>query len=145
MRHYIENAINGLEWKAVLSVIGAAIAAISDFYTPYLWGFLSLYALDFISGILKSKHKGIPLSSRRMRDSVTKLGAYMVLITALVVASYFQPDFKVVTAGMYVFFMATELKSIKENVEEMGIKLPGFVGKSIDEKLEDKEEDEDRR
>ena len=145
VRHYLSSILDGIEWKVVISAIGAAVAAIGDFYTPYLWGFLTLYVLDFFSGILKSKHKGIPISSRRMRDSVTKLAAYMVLITSIIIASSYQEDLAFMVPGLYVYFMVTELKSIKENVEEMGIKLPLFASKAIDRKLEEEDEEHHNR
>jgi phage-related holin len=135
VKHYLNELMVGFEYKAVLSFIGVVIAEFEGFYSKLVWGFLALFVLDLLSGIMKSKKLGIPISSRRLRDSVTKLGAYMVLITALIIAGNFEPDFKPVVMGAYYYFMFTELKSIFENAEEMGLPLPAAVSFIIRAKL----------
>jgi toxin secretion/phage lysis holin len=144
VRHYIEQLATNFEYKIVLSILGAVVAKLEGFYGQLMWGFLILFCLDFISGIWKSKKKGIPISSRRLRDSVTKLGAYMVLITALIVASKFENSFVPVVTVVYYYFIFTELKSIIENVEEMGVKVPSFLKGKVDFKLEEYDNDESK-
>lgn len=139
MRHYLEELATGFQYKITLSVIGAVIAKLEGFYGQLLWGFLALFCLDLFSGIMKSKKNGIPISSRRLRDSVTKLGAYMVLITALIIAGKYEPSFEPVVTVTYWYFMFTELKSIIENAEEMGAKVPTFVKEKVLSKLGESE------
>jgi phage-related holin len=158
VKHYLQQLTVGFEHKVTLSVFGVIISGITGFYGDLLWGFLALFVLDLISGILKAKKKGEKISSRRLRDSVTKLGAYMVLITALIITGRYQPEFQPVITGAYCYFMFTELKSIFENVEEMGLRLPSAVSFIIKSKIiqsdpgkaveamdkEDKEKKEDK-
>lgn len=144
VRHYVEQLATGFEHKIVLSVIGAVIAKIEGFYGDLVWGFLILFCLDLISGIWKSKKNGIPISSKRLRDSVTKLGAYMVLVTALIVASKFENSFVPVVTVTYYYFIFTELKSIIENVEEMGVKIPSFLKGKVNHKVEEYDTDESK-
>jgi toxin secretion/phage lysis holin len=143
MRHYFEQLASGFEYKIVLSIIGAIIAKIEGFYGELVWGFLALFCLDLVSGIWKSKKKGIPISSRRLRDSVSKLGAYMVLMTALIVASKYEPSFLPIVTVTYYYFMFTELKSIIENVEEIGVKIPKFLRQEVNSKVEDSENEDE--
>lgn len=159
VRHYLEQLIMGFEHKIVFSAVGTIISTLTGFYGDLVWGFIALFVLDLISGILKSRKNNIPISSRRLRDSVTKLAAYMVLITALIIAGHYEPEFQPVITGAYYYFMFTELKSIFENVEEMGLHLPSAMsfiirakiiqsdpGKVIErEDKEEKEEDKDGR
>lgn len=146
VRYYVHQLATGFEWKMVLSVLGTVIASLDGFYSDLLWWFLALFTLDLISGLMKSKKNNVPITSKRLRESVTKLGAYMVLITALIIASRFETSFVPVVTCAYYYFLFTELKSIFENVEEMGVKLPGFLKQKVDSKLEEfednKKEDE---
>ncbi|MOA38125.1 Holin family protein [compost metagenome] len=51
----------------------------------------------------------------------------MFLITALIIASKYETAFVPVVKGVYIYFMLTEFKSIIENVEEMGVKVPQVI------------------
>lgn len=135
LSHYTEQLAMGFEWKIVLSVIGTIISYLEGFYGELVWGFLFLFALDFISGIMKSRSNGIPISSKRLRESVTKLGAYMVLITALIVASKYEHSFVPIVTVMYYYFIFTELKSVIENVEAMGVNISPLLKGKIDETI----------
>lgn len=144
VKHYMEQLAVGFEWKLSLSIVGTFIAEIEGFYGELMWGFLALFVLDLITGILKSKHKGIPISSKRLRESVTKLGAYMVLLTALIITSKYENSFALVVTGAYYYFMFTELKSILENVEEIGVNVPKFLSGKVNFKIEEHNTDSDK-
>lgn len=135
LKHYASTLVEGFEWKSVLSILGSAIALIEGFYGGLLWGFLILFVLDLLSGILKSHFKGIAITSKRLRDSVVKLGGYMILMTTLIVLSKYQSDIVPVIAWTYYYFMFTEAKSILENVQEMGVKFPGVLNVIINGRL----------
>jgi len=146
MRYYFSQAVSGIEVKAPLSIVLAAIAVAEGFYTSLIWGFLALFAIDLLTGVLKSYKNGVPITSKRLRESVIKLGGYMFLITALIIASKYEATFAPVVKGVYIYFMLTEFKSIIENVEEMGVKVPQIVKSLINLRLkfhggEDKAED----
>lgn len=135
LKHYIEQLLLGFEWKMVLSVMGAAVAMLEGFYGELMWGFLALFVLDSITGIMKSKKNGVPITSKRLRGAVTKLGAYMVLITALIITSKFESSFVPIVTVTYYYYMFTELKSIVENVGEMGVHVPEFLRKKVEDKV----------
>jgi phage-related holin len=142
VRHYLQQLASGFEWKIPLSILGTVIAFVEGFYGAVMWGFLGLYLLDLASGILKSKMNHVPITSKRLRESVTKLAAYMVAITALIIASKFEESFVAVVAIFYYYCMFTEIKSIFENVEEMGVKIPFFIKKKVKDQLDDIEDKE---
>lgn len=137
MKHYIAQLADGFGWKAVLSIGGTIVSAIEGFYSPLIWGFLLLFLLDLVTGISKSLKNGVPITSSRLRNSVVKLGGYMVLLTALVILSKYQAEVVPMITLAYYYFMFTEVKSIFENVQEMGVKLPGFLNTFAEGKLKD--------
>jgi toxin secretion/phage lysis holin len=137
MKYYMHQLAVGFEWKAPLSVLSALISVFEGFYSEMVWGFLGLFILDTISGIMKARKLQQPVTSRRLRDSVTKLGAYMLAITALLIASRYEPTFVPMVTLAYYYFMYTELKSIFENVEAMGLKLPDALKRKTDSHLEE--------
>lgn len=140
MRYYLGQLVADFRIKAVFSTILSIISVIENFYGEMLWGFLTLFVLDFITGIMKSKAKNIPISSRRLRSSVTKLGAYMILLTAVIVTSKFEPTFVPLIALLYYYYMFTEFKSILENVSELGLPQLNFLKKKVSKKLEEIED-----
>ncbi len=144
VRHYLAQLATGFEYKFTMSAIGAVLSLISGFYGSLLWGFLALFTLDLLTGIMKSFKNGVPISSKRLRDSVTKLGAYMVLITALIIASKYENSFVPIVTVAYYYFIFTELKSIIENAREMGVKIPNFLSHRVDSKIQDLEQDMER-
>lgn len=140
MRYYFGQLLTDFHTKMILSSIGAIISVIENFYGEMLWGFLTLFVLDFATGIMKSRANNIPISSKRLRSSVSKLGAYMILLTAVIVTSKYEASFAPIIALIYYWYMFTELKSILENVGEMGIPLPNFLKAKVDKKLEEIDE-----
>lgn len=134
-KHYVFQLATGFEMKMLLSIAGTIVAFVEGFYSQMVWGFLLLFALDFISGIMKSIKNGVPITSKRLRESVTKLGAYMILITALIIASKFEQSFVPIVTVTYYYFMFTELKSIVENAEALGVKISPLLKHKVDEKV----------
>jgi phage-related holin len=134
VKYYTAQLINGFEWKAIASIIGTVITVIEGFYGSILWAFLALFVLDLITGIMKSHRKGVPITSRRLRDSVVKLGSYMILITALIITGKYEQSFVAVTTTAYYYFIFTELKSIMENVGEMGVNIPAFLKADVEQR-----------
>lgn len=144
LKHYVEQTLLGFEYKIVFSIIATTLSVIEGFYSKLLWGFLLFFMLDLLTGIMKSVKNEVPISSKRLRDSVTKLGAYMVLITSLIIASRYENSFAPIVTVAYYYFMFTELKSIAENVQEMGVKIPRFLMNKIDSKIDDIDQDGER-
>lgn len=135
-RHYVEQLLMGFEWKMLFSIAGTIVAYIEGFYGQLMWGFLGLFVMDFISGIMKSRKNGVPITSKRLRESVTKLGAYMILITSLIIASKYEQSFVPIVTVTYYYFIFTELKSILENVEELGLKVPPMLNQRVQDTID---------
>lgn len=135
VRYYASHLLVGFEWKIIASTGASILAMMEGFYTDLLWGFLALFMLDFVTGIMKSYKNGVPISSRRLRNSVTKLASYMVLITSLIIASRFETSLVPIVTCLYYFFIFTELKSIIENARAMGVPIPDILNSTIDAKL----------
>lgn len=140
VKHYLEQLADGFVWKVILSLIGLVICELEGFYTSLLWGFLGMFVLDFITGVLKSRKRGIAFSSRRLRDSVYKLAAYMVLLTAVICVGRSkgvpEASFSSLVPLLYYYYIFTEFKSILENVEALGVKVPGFISVRVDNSIE---------
>jgi toxin secretion/phage lysis holin len=141
LKHYFIQIISGFEWKILSSIISTIITLIAGFYSPLIWGFLGLFSIDFITGIIKSLVKGVPISSKRLRNSVTKLLSYMLLITSLIIASHYEESFLPVVTCSYYYFMYTELRSIIENSKEIGVKIPAVLDEEINRRTDTKEEE----
>ena len=56
----------------------------------------------------------------------------------------YEDSFALVVTGAYYYFMFTELKSILENVEEMGVNVPKFLSGKINFKIEEYNTDSDK-
>lgn len=136
-RYYLAQLMDGFLWKSTVSIFGTLVSYLQGFYGNLVWGFLILFSLDFITGIIKSRYKGIPFSSKRLRDSVAKLASYMVLVTALIITSRYEPSFQPVVTITYYYMMFTELKSILENVQETGVEVPEFLKSKVEFKLKE--------
>jgi len=65
-------------WKYIL-IAFAFIAPIQ----PYLYCIYFLIFLDLLSGLYKAKKKGEPITSKRLKDTVTKLGWYTIPLLAV--------------------------------------------------------------
>lgn len=131
VKHYIDQLADGFSWKIVLSILSSLIGSMEYFYGSLLWTFLGLFVLDFITGIMKSVKLCAPITSRRLRDSVFKLGAYMVLLTALIITSKVDNSFAPLVPVTYYYYIFTEFKSVAENAEILGIPVPKFLSSKI--------------
>ena len=99
-----------------------ALAYFASYFTPAFpmmmaIGFFLL--MDFITGIMAAKKRGEPISSKKMRPTVTKGIGYMV---AILVAHVFQKNFLTdievlkIVAGLIAFI---EVKSLDENFRDI--------------------------
>lgn len=136
LSHYINQLLKGSEYKFVLSVAFSIITIIEGFYGTLIWGLLGFLAIDFITGVWKSLNSGERITSKRLRASVTKVGSYMLLLTTLIIAGKVETTFIPLVTMAYYYCMFTEIKSILENLEGMGMKVPGVVLDKLDSFME---------
>lgn len=132
LSYYMEQLLKGSEYKFVLSVAFSIITLIEGFYGTLIWALLGFLAIDFVTGVWKSLNSGVKISSKRLRASVTKVGSYMLLITTLIIAGKVESTFIPLVTMAYYYCMFTEIKSILENLEGMGLKVPGMVVEKLD-------------
>lgn len=86
---------------------------------PSLLAITFFVICDTITGTIASVRLGEPFTSRRLRDSFTKLLGYGIgILVALVFERQFMPD--IAAVKMIAAFLAyIELKSINENIEKL--------------------------
>lgn len=135
MSHYLEKLVQGSEYKFVLSILFTIITLVEGFYGTLLWWLLALLVIDSVSGVWRSVSSGEKITSKRLRSSVTKAGAYMLLITTLIIAGRVEPTFIPLVTVAYYYCMFTEVKSIFENIEGMGIKIPLSIFSRVEDIL----------
>lgn len=98
-----------------------------------------MVVLDTVTGIIKAKKLGQKISSGKGFGSTARFALYNIAImsikvsgTAGVVAYHLPEDIVCGAAtGAALWFIALELKSIKENFEEMGFVVPKGIFKNI--------------
>lgn len=83
---------------------------------------------DFVTGIQASRKRGEKITSRKMKSTVIKFGAYgIAVVTSFLIEKYFLdglPALKII-AGLIAFI---EVKSINENIKDItGMDLFGEV------------------
>ena len=78
---------------------------------------LVFVGIDLVTGMIASKRRGIPRSSRRMRKSVKKLCGYMVVVLlAFLIERLLKADWLIAHRFVAAFICTVELLSILENL-----------------------------
>lgn len=78
---------------------------------------MAFWAVDLMLGILASKNRHVPRSSRRARKSVKKLGGYfMVILLAFLIEKLLVTDWLVPHRFVAAYLCTVELVSILENL-----------------------------
>lgn len=99
-------------------VVGSVSGGILAYFAP-MWDklivLLVIYLVDAITGIAASRRQNVPISSRRMRDSVYKLIAYVTIVLLLFVSEKTLGSEKDLTTFAIGFIYAIEGLSILEN------------------------------
>ncbi|GGE28243.1 phage holin family protein [Sphingobacterium cellulitidis] len=104
------------------SWIGKALFFVWIYFTP-IWISLLIIGIfigiDVITALMRAHKNGIPIRSKRLRDTIGKGTAYMI---ALMVSHMFQLHFMPVVPLLEivaVFIATAELKSIMENLGDV--------------------------
>ncbi len=108
--------INFKKWAVALVMSGLSMIAPAA-NLMFAIGFLVVS--DFVTGVLAARKREEQISSKRMRNSITKGIGYMVaILVAYMMQKIFIKDFEVmkIVAALVAFI---ELKSIDENLESM--------------------------
>lgn len=107
---------------------------------------LGLMAIDILTGIIKAWAKN-DFQSAIMRAGLAKKAEEILILIAgeLISFGLLLPDAVMNGVSFYIIFM--EAMSILENVDELGIPVPGFIKKvinNVDEQLKDMPDDKDK-
>lgn len=98
--------------------------------------FILFFLIDFILGLSKGIFiEGV--SSRKLRLSVPKFCAYMCMILTCLLLDMlaifsFEIDYSPITLVCTIVFCIFEIKSITENANTLGIKIPNVVVLTIE-------------
>lgn len=129
----MENVLENFLQTGLLKMLPQGIALFLCFY-------LICKATDFLTGLLKTWKNPGTYKSRLMRDGLIRwvaelLAIFFVICLDIVLGL----NFLIVTATL-ALFIYKEAGSIKENLEECGVTLPGIFNKTVEQINPDKEE-----
>ncbi len=94
----------------------AVVAYLSPLYEMFV-ALMLFVAADMVTGVLASKRRRIPRSSRRLRRSVAKLVNYILAMTLAYTAEHaFDVEWFVAHRAIGAFICAVEMLSILENM-----------------------------
>ncbi|SKC14482.1 toxin secretion/phage lysis holin [Lysinibacillus sp. AC-3] len=97
-----------------------------------LLAYFAFKALDFVTGLLKTWKKVSPYQSRIMRDGIIRWIGELVAITFVILLDLiFGLDFYL-TGFTLALFLYKEGGSIAENLQTLGVDMPGIVGESLE-------------
>jgi len=97
-----------------------------------LLAYFAFKALDFATGLLKTWKKVSPYQSRIMRDGIIRWIGELVAITFVILLDLlFGLDFYL-TGFTLALFLYKEGGSIAENLQTLGVDMPGIVGETLE-------------
>lgn len=140
-------------------IYGAVVTLLTVVFGQYWFlfaGFLALNVVDYVTGFIKAKYfKGNESSKVGARGVLKKLLYWLVIGVAFYISACFVKMGEVIDVNlsfMVMFgwftlatYLVNELRSILENVVEMGVKVPNFLVKGLEvadkaiEKITEKE------
>ena len=83
---------------------------------------------DFVTGIIKGYRSDGKISSSKLRDGgFKKAGIIFTVILGYVLSKLFNDANYVIFHGVQAYYIYTELVSILENLEQMGVQLPAVL------------------
>lgn len=90
---------------------------------------LALVLVDFVCGVWKSIRLKLPFSSKKMGNTISKLGMYvLVILCAFAFDKWILETSPWLSKAVVGFVAATEMVSIAENVDETtGLNLRDFL------------------
>lgn len=139
-----------LLWAAAVTLLTSAFGI----YWYIFAAFISLNVIDYASGIVKARYTRCENSSRGLQGIIKKVGYWVVIAIAFFI-SYIFHDLGLIIGidlGFGVFigwfvlatFIINEIRSILENLVEIGVEVPPFLIKGLEvakSKLENAETD----
>lgn len=97
--------------------------------------FSILVVADVISGVIKAWKQG-RLRSRTLRDGLIASIGELFMLLLCILAAELVPITSIVVFAVLLFMVLKELISICENLLEIGVKLPNFLIKGLQIKID---------
>ena len=98
-------------------------------------GYFAFKSMDFVTGLLKTWKKVVPYKSAAMRDGIIRwIGELVGIVFVLALDLMFGLEFYL-TGFTLALFLYKEGGSIAENLQALGVNMPGIVNETIN-KLE---------
>lgn len=120
-------------FEEIALVIGFLIAFLLGGWSDVYWALLMAQVLDVITGaMVGTKHR--KLSSRRMKEGLyRKIGVWLLVVFAHMLDVVFFDKQPIVTTGISLSFIATEGLSLLENLGNLGVIVPDFIKKYLEQ------------
>lgn len=124
MQYYIQRFLDHPGLKMIVSIAGAILSLLFGNMTGALQAFIFLLVFDYFTGLLKA-YKKKEISSWLSRKGWGKLSTYAIVIAL----AHFMQQIGVTNARDIAILWAgsTEAISVLENLDELGIYVPGFI------------------
>lgn len=144
LKHYVEEIANSAFSKSIISFfISFTSVTFQEGDSMVLIGLLLLVIMDCITGVLGAHRAGIPVTSKKLGMTISKIFVYFTLIVAFKLSDMILGrPFGFELATFCTGWMAlTELYSIMENSEKLGFPLPNKIVRLIKGKILEYNED----
>lgn len=125
-------------WALIVLVLSSVFGR----YWYLFAAFLLLNVLDWLTGWYKARHTGTENSSKGANGIIKKVGYWIVIGIAFFLAYWFNDMGAIfgVNLGFTIFFgwfvlatfMINEIRSVLENLVEIGVNVPKFIIKGLE-------------
>ena len=106
-------------------------------YGVFLWVIIAFIVADFVTGIRRAyKNDGRVNSSKLRNGGFKKCGIIFVILLGYVLSLTFGDTNLVIYHSVQAYYIYTELVSILENLDDLGVKLPKILEKILGRKKE---------
>ena len=142
-----------LLWATVLTFLTSAFGA----YWYIFAAFMVLNVVDFFTGVEKAKYSNTENSNKGAKGVIKKLGYWIVIYIAFFMSYTFKDIGNIIGIdlgisafiGWFVLatFIINEIRSIIENLIEIGVDVPKFLTKGLEvasKKLDDMTDEGDK-
>ena len=120
-----------------IKILEQLFAGMSVNYGVLLWMLLAFIVADFVTGIMKAYKKDGRVNSSKLRDGgFKKSGIIFVVVLGYMLSALFSDENFVIYHAVQAYYIYTELISILENLEELGVRLPKILENILGKKQE---------
>jgi toxin secretion/phage lysis holin len=120
-----------------IKILEQLFAGMNVNYGVLLWMLLAFIVADFVTGIMKAYKKDGRVNSSKLRDGgFKKSGIIFVVVLGYMLSVLFSDENFVIYHAVQAYYIYTELISILENLEELGVRLPKVLENILGKKQE---------